>query len=124
MPIPLGAELAVPPAKPPMWYLEEAIGLVRELQTKALQKGYHLALGGGVLNRGWSRKDLDIVALKMDNQPAALTPGKLVEVLAPYLGEVDQGPGGSVPSENDKLYQFTTSDGRRIDLLFYTRAGQ
>ena len=42
------------------WYLDEALGLIRELQPNVFKFGYHLALGGSVLNVGLSVNDLDI----------------------------------------------------------------
>ncbi len=47
----------------PTWTLEEALILVRALQPTAWQYGYHLCLGGGVLNKGVSSKDLDLYFL-------------------------------------------------------------
>lgn len=45
------------------WTLENSVELIRILQPLAHQHGYHLALAGGILNRGYSDKDLDVVAL-------------------------------------------------------------
>lgn len=45
-----------------MWKIEEALQLIRELQPKAWDAKYALALGGSVLNHGESYKDLDIIA--------------------------------------------------------------
>ena len=47
------------------WTLEEALPLIRNLQPQAHQFGYHLCLGGGVLNTGRSEKDLDLYFLPM-----------------------------------------------------------
>jgi hypothetical protein len=45
------------------WTLENSVELIRLLQPLAHRHGYHLALAGGILNRGFSEKDLDVVAL-------------------------------------------------------------
>jgi len=45
-----------------MWTLENSLPLFRELQGIARPYGYFLALGGGVINKGYSAHDLDIVA--------------------------------------------------------------
>jgi hypothetical protein len=45
------------------WTLENSVELIRILQPLAHQHGYHLALAGGILNKGYSEKDLDVVAL-------------------------------------------------------------
>lgn len=47
------------------WTLEEALPLIRILQPQTRQYGYHLCLGGGVLNTGRSEKDLDLYFLPM-----------------------------------------------------------
>lgn len=49
------------------WTIEEGLTLIRGLQPQAKTFGYHIALGGGVLNKGVSEKDLDLYFLPMDN---------------------------------------------------------
>lgn len=44
-----------------MWTLETALQLIHVCQPVAAAHGFALALGGSVLNRGHSDKDLDIV---------------------------------------------------------------
>ncbi len=46
-----------------VWTLDLALELIRNLQPAAMQKGYYLALAGGVLNNGYSVNDLDLVAV-------------------------------------------------------------
>jgi hypothetical protein len=48
-----------------MWTIEGGLKIVRALQPATRQFGYHLALGGGVLNKGESKKDLDLYFLPM-----------------------------------------------------------
>lgn len=48
-----------------MWQLDPALRIVRALQPTTRQFGYHLTLGGGVLNKGESKKDLDLYFLPM-----------------------------------------------------------
>lgn len=43
-----------------MWTLEDALPLLRELETECNEWGYFTALAGSVLYRGWSDNDLDI----------------------------------------------------------------
>ncbi len=47
----------------PSWTLDQALNLIRLLQPTAFEAGYHLNLGGGVLNHGKSNNDLDILAM-------------------------------------------------------------
>lgn len=53
---------------PTYWRLDEALDLIRALQSDVRKFGYHLCLGGGVLNTGKSEKDLDLYFLSLDNQ--------------------------------------------------------
>lgn len=46
-----------------VWYLSDAQTLVRELQEHIWPLGWHVTLGGGVLNHGYSDKDLDLYLL-------------------------------------------------------------
>lgn len=57
------------------WTLDEALALIRLLQPETRRFGYHLCLAGGVLNKGWSAKDLDLVFAPMD-QPDKLADPK------------------------------------------------
>ena len=43
-----------------MWTLQTAAPVCQVLETIALQFGYHVALGGGVLYKGQSRHDMDV----------------------------------------------------------------
>ncbi len=49
-----------------MWGFKDAIGLIRAVQPLAHLAGYHLALAGGVLNKGESNHDLDIIVMPMN----------------------------------------------------------
>ena len=71
---------------PSMWTLDEALSLVRSLQPEIRQFGYHLCLGGGVLNAGHSRKDLDLYFLQMDGRWKPL-PTDLIKWLVSVWGD-------------------------------------
>ncbi len=45
------------------WTLPAALTLIRDLQPVVFAEDFYLALAGGVLNRGESRNDLDLVAV-------------------------------------------------------------
>lgn len=49
------------------WKLEDGLKLIRALQLATRKYGYHLALGGSVLNKGESQKDLDLYFLPLAN---------------------------------------------------------
>jgi hypothetical protein len=54
-----------------VWTLDEGLDLVRRLQPETRQFGYHLTLGGGVLNNGRSKKDLDLFFLPLSDVRAS-----------------------------------------------------
>ncbi len=46
----------------PMWTLESARTFIAQISAQATSAGWNLSLCGGVLNRGYSHHDLDLVA--------------------------------------------------------------
>lgn len=52
-------------ALPTIWTLEDGLDIIRAIQPDTRKFGYHLCLGGGVLNKGSSHKDLDLYFLPM-----------------------------------------------------------
>ena len=53
-------------SKTRLWTLDTAVAFVREHQPHVMHLGYYIALGGGVLNKGWSDNDLDLVVVCRD----------------------------------------------------------
>jgi hypothetical protein len=52
---------------PTTWKLDDGLNLIRAIQEKTKKYGYHVALGGGVLNNGESKKDLDLYFIPFNN---------------------------------------------------------
>jgi len=50
------------------WNLNDGLELVRAIQPHCKNYGYHIALGGGVLNAGESEHDLDLYMLPLNNE--------------------------------------------------------
>ena len=48
------------------WYIDEGIMTVRAVQDIAKKFGYHATIGGGVINKGSSKKDLDLWFLPLN----------------------------------------------------------
>lgn len=88
-----------------MWTLAEARGLISTLQPHLKPLGFHVALGGGVLNRGWSKKDLDLYFLPLDNSEPSDPPG-----LLKFLRE-QWGPSAPMRQLSDAKRFFITSTG-------------
>lgn len=51
-----------------MWTLQEAQILINGLQPKLRKVDYHVTLGGGVLNNGFSPNDLDLYFLPLEDE--------------------------------------------------------
>lgn len=64
------------------WTLTDALGLVRDIQPKLHERKWHVALGGGVLNRGVSSKDVDLYFLPFGD----ITTTAIVPLLTEWWG--------------------------------------
>ncbi len=67
----------------PAWTLDAALEAVRRVQPGAMAAGFYIAVAGGVVNCGYSHKDLDLVAV---NRDATSRAADLVEVLTAEWG--------------------------------------
>lgn len=99
--------------KDPMWTLEQGIRLARRLEPIAIQHNAHIALGGGVLHRDSSDKDLDIFVY-----PRKTTESFSWTILLKAFGALHaaQRPHGYLG--DDKLVFQTEIDGKRVDFFF------
>lgn len=88
-----------------MWRLDDARNLISTLQPHLKPLGFHVALGGGVLNRGWSKKDLDLYFLPLDNSEPSDPPG-----LLKFLRE-QWGPSAPMRQASDAKRFFITPGG-------------
>ncbi len=114
------------------WTIEAALLLIRRLQPALRAYGYHLALGGGVLNRGSSGHDLDLYLLPTyGEQERSLN--SALEVfqmhnfpMVPRIGHPDlptitirDESGFTSPEMGPRFYTLYVCDphGRRVDLF-------
>jgi len=65
------------------WSLMHALRVIRTIQKPCMEAGYYIALAGGVLNRGFSANDLDLVAVRRINHDQL---DDLVDVLEKFIG--------------------------------------
>ena len=105
-----------------MWELDQALSLTRVLNQLLNTKGWHVALAGGVLNKGSSEHDLDLVFY-----PHSTTNVNLIKLRdALYaLGWIRTHSSdlminhwitkGSTDRKFVEVYQ--TPDGRRVDVI-------
>jgi hypothetical protein len=70
-----------------MWELDNGLKLIRALQEETRAYGYHLCLGGSVLNFGESGKDIDLYFLPMNNSEYDESPEKLILWLEKLWGK-------------------------------------
>ena len=109
------------------WELDEVLKLVRELQPKCHALQYHVALGGGVLNKGYSDKDLDLFFFPFNNDVVAIVPDALREILRATFGEeYTLGGPGVLPEDIDLAYpdqeclfraRYTYRGPKRVDVF-------
>jgi len=95
--------------KPAMWHLDDALRLVRELQPVAKGFGYHICLGGGILNRSVSYHDLDLYYLPLIGE--RIDESGLIESMEIGWGKSTRAVSGGEPTApySAKL-RFTLDD--------------
>lgn len=95
---------------PKAWTLDDGISLVRAIQQGCRKYGYHVTIGGGVVNKGTSDKDVDLYFHPLDNGKSSDLSG-LMEWLTSMWGEYE--PIGSEyegPASFDTETSFFSSD--------------
>ena len=106
--------------KPTVWTLEAALEVIRAIQPLVREFGYHVALGGGVLNKGESRKDLDLYFLSLDNPKTPADASRLTRWLDATWGKGTPIGDDDYDTDKDVVYaekNTYTSQGRRIDVF-------
>jgi hypothetical protein len=87
-----------------VWSLDEGLRLLRGLQQPIREYNYHLAIGGGVVNKGHSEKDLDLYFLPM-NSTGIKQPDALLKFLTRVWGPPESLKNEDYPdSEFNKAY--------------------
>jgi hypothetical protein len=106
------------------WYLADAQQLVRKLQGRMWALGRHVALGGGVLNHGYSDGDLDLYVLPIYRPDVdhALNTLAVIAELADGIGCVDHdynGSGQADPAASAfvQSLRFVDDAGRKVDVF-------
>lgn len=96
------------PVRETVWTLEAALVFVRAYQPRVMGAGWCLMLGGGVLNRGLSINDLDLLAYPRTGD----------SVRGPVLALFPPGAWSLSPVSD--VYHFQ-HDGKPVELIFQTR---
>lgn len=101
--------------------MPDALFFVRSRQAEAFKHGYNLSLGGGVLNRGESAHDLDIVAVpaKGSESTAKETFYNFLHwmksVNGPSLLEPRDQSSGRFWNNATRRFLFEYTDGRKVE---------
>lgn len=89
-----------------MWTLEDALNVITMLQEEVRQFGYHIALGGGVLNNGTSDKDLDLYFLPLCDNKTPVEPDELIAFLECHFDEATQIRGSGEQYGEDEFSPY------------------
>lgn len=107
-----------------MWELVDGIRHIRRLQEILQPIGFHCALAGGVLLKGYSDKDLDIIIYPHEKGKVSSDVAwkKIQEILQPSIDkdkifECDKDKNGDYPRDG-KDVKTITKDGKRYDFFF------
>jgi hypothetical protein len=104
-------------SKPIRWTLEQGVEFIRKLEPVVESLGYHVGLTGGVLYRGNSTKDLDVIVY-ISKTTVGGSPNAVLNKLNADFGMIIE-PRSCYHKEDSKLvFRATLPDKRRIDLFF------
>ena len=111
-----------------MWKLDNGLKVVRAIQQNCRSYGYHLTIGGGVVNNGSSEKDLDLYFLPMggfnkDKKNDADGMLKFLATLWGYPEKLSKGGDNEEYKDMDEgcyahAVKFTTNN-KRIDCFIF-----
>lgn len=112
-------EFATKKSNNPPWTLEEAIPVLRAIEEAIIPLGYHCAIGGSVLHKGRSEKDLDVFVYPHDADKT-LTPEEILGALDAPLNGLCAGRCNPDyrPRDCKEVYWSYNGDNRRIDFFF------
>jgi len=101
-----------------LWTLEEAISVARGMEKICAPQGFHVALGGGTLMNGNSRKDLDLFFYPHRRDAETPTNFKRLRGILTTLGGITNlGPVDFGEYDHKEVFQGKLQ-GRRVDLFF------
>ncbi len=105
----------------PLWTLDEALLLVRHLED-AVVPHFHVALGGSVLIRGWSDKDVDVVIYPHNKTRASPPAEDLLQKAGLTVvfnsTQMRKKWGSEYGTTDTKSIERWDWKGRRVDIFF------
>lgn len=106
------------------WTMDEAVRLIRVLEPMAAKRGFHIGLCGGVLQKGRSEKDVDLLLYP----DCTAIPGDYAGLKKDWasLGIAMTHSAAQMKAlwvkqgvrDGKHVEVFRLKDGRRIDLIF------
>lgn len=111
-----------------MWTLEQAIEAWRNVECMIAPYGWHAALGGGVLARGYSTHDLDLIVYAHTRGRGAVTD---VVLSLSDLGWTRTHDAAAMIAhwreqgscDTKRVESWRTLDGKRVDVIYPAEAG-
>lgn len=100
------------------WKMANALALIRDLQPLVREFGYHLLLGGGVLNKGESKKDLDLYFAPLSGDDGDADYERLFDLLCNVFTypEPMRNSDYGIP-QVWKHMLFSKYEGKRVDIF-------
>ena len=113
------------------WTLEDGLDMARQLRRVAAGYGWHVAIGGGVVHRGWSNKDLDLVMFPHDSTRETFNTRMIGDIgsilsksgweLYRTVGEMHSYWETKGSKDRKWVEVWKTPDGKRVDLIWMLR---
>lgn len=112
-----------------MWTLEQGVELIRSIQPALHDVLWHCSLGGGVLNKGFSVKDLDLFMAPFESEPGAASASEVLALLGSWgpwemIGgeyESDHTAEATLTCYQFKVKFFLDPDKKRVDVFLAGR---
>lgn len=103
-----------------MWTLEEGVKFIRWIEPKLAEKGFHCALTGGVIFKGKSVKDLDVIVYPhtAEGMPDFDSVWPLITDWC--KSETQNSCQGTSQIRDEKDVRWLQARGKRVDFFFLT----
>lgn len=102
-----------------LWYFGEAQMLIRDLQAVMWPANWHVALGGGVLNHGYSNDDLDLYILPLNKRAKIEDATIALSTLLKYEQEISGNPRYKNMAPAVANADIYSHENRRVDVFIF-----
>jgi hypothetical protein len=99
------------------WNLGQGMDAARLLEKRLTPLGYHVSIGGSVLHKAGSRKDLDLLVMPRNNTNCLPRSFIWEEILATFGAQRGRACRGENRDLKDVRW-LITKDNQRIDIFF------